>query len=444
MGSRRERWIVVGGGVLGLVAAQTGVRAGHDVVLLEGAETLGGLTASTTMDTPDGERVTVDSFYHVFLESDAAVIALLDQLGLAESIRWSAAPAVVAHEGHQYPASALGELARLPVLTSVDRLRTGLSVAASLALPLPVARRLTAQSWLRRIAGPGATRAFWGPILRAKLGAAAPEVSADFLVATFRRLIRARLRGAGDRFGVVGGGYAPVIAALADQATQLGAHLRTGAAVRRISPQRPRGAARVAVELHSGERLSADKVVLTTPGPVTARLLPQLTARELQSLTGAPYLGVICGIYLMDRAPNDAYLTYLVDDVDITGVIGMHALLDPASTGGRALVYVPRYCAPDDPWFELDDAEVDARLRSAVDAALPGSMRRVAASAVSRARYVVPLPTPDAPRPLPVTTSVPGVYVVSGAQNTSGTANVEQTLEFAAPALRRVLREPAR
>lgn len=435
-----EQWVVIGGGLLGLIAAESGARAGHEVVLLEAAPDLGGLTAGVELHTAEGATATVDRFYHVILESDRRVRALLDQLGLADRVRWTSAPAIVASAGEQYPASALTELAALPVLRTSDRVRTAASIAASLLLPLGVARRLKAEPWLRGVAGRRATEAFWGPILRAKLGTSAPEVSADFLVATFRRLVQARLKGAGDRFGVLPGGYAPIIAALGRQARAHGVTVRTATPVRRVTAT----AHGVRVHTAAGDELAADRVIVTTPGPIAAAMLPELTAAERHALTGAPSLGVICGAYLVEEPPNPAYITYLVDDVGITGVIGMHALLPREATAGRALVYVPRYCAPDDPWFEFSDDELDTRLRTAVTAALPGTMQQVAACAISRARHVVPLPTPAAPRPLPVRTSLPGVYVVSGAQNTSGTANVEQTLEFAAPALTAILKESNR
>lgn len=438
MGTHAERWVVIGGGMLGLVTAESAVRAGHEVILLESAPVIGGLTSGVVLGDPVGAHLVADRFYHVMLESDRRLLALLAQLGLADQVRWSAAPAVVAQGGRQHPASSLVDLASLPVLTGWDRARVAASITASLALPLPLAHRLRAAPWLRALAGERAVAAFWGPILRAKLGSAATEVSADFLVATFRRLVRARLDGAGDRFGVLPGGYAPIIAALAEDLTRLGVTVRTGCNVRRVRSATDG----VWVELASGQTLSADRVVVTAPGPVAARMLPDLTLRERRSLTGRPYLGVICGAFLLPEPPNGAYLTYLVDDVEITGVIGMHALMDPAvkATAGH-LVYVPRYCAPDDPWFDEPDDVLLDRLRSEVAAVLPGSMSSVIDATVSRARYVVPLPTPTTPDRMPFTSSIPGVHVISAAQNDSGTANVEQSLDMAAQALGEILKE---
>lgn len=401
------------------------LQAGQSVTVVEGRADLGGLTSTQTLQVGE-QTVEADRFYHVILESDVRLLALLDELGLADQVRWTSAPAELVAEGRRHPASSLVQMATLPALSLADRARVAGSIAASLALPLPVADRTTSASWLRRAAGASAFKNFWGPILRSKLGTQADQVSASFIVSTFRRLVQARLKGAGDRFGVLPGGYAPVMAALRERVEQAGGQFLTGTAVERVDFHPG-----VSVTLADGRVLQADEVWLTTPGPVTTRLVPQLTDGERTQLTSQPYLGVVCGVLALEQPPNDAYITYLVDDVGLTGVIGMHALLPPENTGGGALVYLPRYCASDDPWFDEDDATLTDRLLDALRRTFPGYEPTVLASAVNKARYVVPLPLPRAGAPLPYATSVPGVSVVSTAQNRTGTLNVEGSLTMA-------------
>ena len=195
------------------------------------------------------------------------------------------------------------------------------------------------------------------------------------------------------------------------------------------------GAPRVTCTLLDGETLTADRVFVTAPGPATSELLPQLSSQERHRLTAAPYLGVVCATVLLQQPPNDAYITYLVDDLGLTGVIGMHALVPPEQTAGAALVYLPRYCAPNDPWFDETDEVLQERFLDRLAQAFPEQQFTVLVAAVNRARHVVPLPLPDAPGPLPHTTSIPGVHVVSAVQNTTGTLNVETTLALASRAL---------
>lgn len=436
-----QQWIVVGGGATGTYLALRGAQAGHRVTLMDKNPDLGGLTATQSF-TLGGDTFEVDRFYHVILESDEHVLGLLDELGLKETIRWTSAPAEIVNQGKQYPATSLVEMATLPMLKFSDRARIGASIAASLALPMPVANKMTAVSWLRRTAGSSALEAFWWPILRAKLGTQADQVSAGFMVSTFRRLVKARLKGAGDRFGVLPAGYGPVFQAMRERIIELGGEVLTGANATQVhSNGGPESGKGVAVTLEDGRLLEADRVFVTAPGPITTKLVPQLAPDEVRRLTGAPYLGVVCGTFLLEQAPNDSYITYLTDDVGLTGVIGMHALMDPDATGGAKLVYLPHYCASADPWFEESDEQLTDRLLGALRECFPGQTITPLASGINRARHVVPLPLPGAAKPLPYETSVGGVHVVSTAQNTTGTLNVEGSIAMADEALAPTLGE---
>lgn len=432
-------WTVVGGGILGLVSALAGLRAGRTVTVLESTSTFGGLTASQQLDTPRGP-VECDRYYHVILESDRKVLALLEQIGLTGLLRWTDAPAVISTRGRQFPATSIADLASLPAFSLTDRVRVAASIGASILLPDAVADRMTAHDWLRLTAGASGSAQVWEPLLRVKLGAASSEASARFISSTLRRLVRARLAGDGDRFGVIRGGYAPLVAALRGEVVRLGGQCLSDVHVDGVDgllrgPGRPR----VTLRAKDGRVFTSDRAVLTAPGPVVSRMAPGLRPEEHRSLTAQPHLGVICTTLLVPDAPNDAYITYLIDDTALTGIIGMHALQDPKENHGLRLIYVPRYAPPNDPWFDLSDAQVYDAICTELARLLPDYELKPEAWAVHRARYVMPIPTPGGPPALPTTTSIPGVNVISAAQNLSGTLNVEATLTLAGRALNEIL-----
>jgi protoporphyrinogen oxidase len=119
--------------------------------------------------------------------------------------------------------------------------------------------------------------------------------------------------------------------------------------------------------------------------------------------------------------------------VPFTGVIEMSALVDRRQLGGNALVYLPRYVTADDPFADLSDDEVQTRFVAALERMYPDFRADdVLAFRVSRVRYVLPVPTLGYSRRLPpVTTSVPGVHLVSSAQIVNGTLNVNETVQLA-------------
>ena len=78
----RSKWLVVGGGVMGLKIAKDLVARGQDVTIAEAAPTFGGLTSAWQLGD-----VTWDRFYHVTLLSDTKLRSLLDDLGLGQENR---------------------------------------------------------------------------------------------------------------------------------------------------------------------------------------------------------------------------------------------------------------------------------------------------------------------------------------------------------------------
>ncbi|MGQ0576672.1 MAG: FAD-dependent oxidoreductase [Pseudonocardia sp.] len=426
---RAQRWAVVGGGMLGGVAARRLRAAGAEVVLHESAPTLGGLASAWRLPVPGGEPVTWDRFYHVILGDDRRVLALLDELGAPEVV-WARSKAACYTDGRALPASSAAELVGLPFLGPVAKLRIGLTVAWAALWTAPARfDRITAARWLRRWSGRQATDRLWLPLLRAKLGECADKASAVFIWSTIRRLVTARFQGRdGDRFGHVPGGYAAVLGALADDLARAGVEVRTGSRVTAVTAA-PGG--RVRVEAAGACAEEFDRVLVTTAAPLASRMCPQLSDAERERLDGVEYLGVICPSVLLRRPVTGAYITYITDPLPFTAVIEMTALVDPAETGGHTLVYLPRYTRPDDPVFDRSDEDLRGEFLDPFLGMYGLAPDDVVSFAVARARHVMPVPTPGYPQRVPaVRTTVAGVFTLGSAQITVGTLNVEQTLQL--------------
>ncbi len=435
--SSAHRTVVVGGGMLGAAVAEGLAAAGREVVLLEASGSLGGLASAWTIDTAQGPLVW-DRFYHVVLGQDARVIALLGRLGLAADLHFSTVRSELLAGGRVHPMSSVLDLLRLPVLDPVSRVRVGATVGLGAVLPVAGGDRTTSARWLRRWSGRRATDALWLPLLRAKLGASAERASARFIRSTFRRLLVARLRGGdGDRFGWVDGGYAAVLERLAIELDGAGVDVRTSSPVTALA----RDGATWRVTTPDGD-IGCDEVVLTTPGPVARRLAADVAPQAFSTgLDRVPYLGCVCVSVVLRRPVTGSYLTYVTDDTPYTAVVEMTNLVDVARTGGLHLVYLPRYCPPDDPAFDQDEQVLAESYLSDLLRRYPRLTRDdVLGTRVAKARHVMPVPVPGrgADRP-PVRTGADGLYLASSAQVTDGTLNVETTLRLAQEALAEIL-----
>lgn len=421
-----KRWGVVGGGMLGMTLALRLAQQGHDVTLFEGAPELGGLAGAWQLGD-----VVWDRHYHVTLQSDTALRRLLAELGLEDDVDWVETRTGCYADGVLHSVSNTIEFLRFPPLRPVDKARLALTILyASKVSDWRRLEQVPVVDWLTRWSGRRTTERFWLPLLRAKLGENHREASAAFIWAVIQRLYAARRSGMKtERFGYVRGGYARVLGRYAEV-------LGDRVTIRLASPVAAVEACGdgVRVRVHGGAEEHFDDVAVTAAAPVAARLVPGLAGHERALLEGVRYQGIVCASLLLRRPLAGFYVTNITDGwVPFTGVIEMSALVDRRQLGGNALVYLPRYVTADDPFADLSDDEVQTRFVAALERMYPHFRADdVLAFRVSRVRYVLPVPTLGYSRRLPpVTTSVPGVHLVSSAQIVNGTLNVNETVQLA-------------
>ena len=429
------RWGVVGGGMLGLTIAHRLAQAGQRVTILEAAPEIGGLAAAWELSD-----LTWDKHYHVTLLSDSHLRGLLAELGLDEHMRWIETRTGFYTDGRLHSMSNTVEFLRFPPLRLIDKLRLGLTIfAASRRKNWRPLEHVLVADWLRKWSGERTFRKIWQPLLQAKLGDCYRRTSAAFIWATIARMYAARRTGLKkEMFGYAPGGYANVLARFGAQVAAEGVDIRTNAPVRTVSAESD---GQVRVETFSDAQ-SFDRVVLTCPSPVVSRLCSQLTEDQRKSHDGIEYLGIICASVLLEQPLANYYVTNITDGgVPFTAVIEMTTLVDRVELGGHALVYLPRYAAADDEAWQWSDAEIESRFLAALETMYSAFRRdHVRAFRVSRAKHVMALPTFGYSERLPSpATGVPGVFAVNSAHIVKGTLNVNEVVELANDACRRVL-----
>jgi protoporphyrinogen oxidase len=434
------RWGIVGGGILGMTLALRLRRGGHHVTLLEAADRLGGLASPWRLGD-----VVWDRHYHVTLLSDGHLRSLLAELGLETEMEWATTRTGFYVDGRLVSLSSSLDFLRFPPLGLVDKARLAATILhASRIRDWRDLERIPVEEWLRKWSGDRTFERIWLPLLRSKLGESYRETSAAFIWATIARMYQARRTGLKrEMFGYVRGGYARVLARYSDVLASEGVEIRLQTPTRRVGPGEGRG---VLVESADGQRQRFDQAVLTVPAPLAGRLCPDLPEEERSRLAGVRYQGIVCASLLLRKPLSPYYVTNITESwVPFTAVIEMSAVVDRRHLGGHALVYLPKYVAPDDPLFECSDEEIRTRFLEALGRMHPEFARDdVLCFQVSRVRNVFPLTTLDySDRLPPLATSIPGLHTVSSAHILNGTLNVNETVRLAESAAAGLL-SPAR
>jgi protoporphyrinogen oxidase len=376
---------IVGGGVLGTTLALRLAEAGAQVTVLERGASLGGLAG--TMDF-GGHRV--DRFYHVITPADRRMIAMAEELGLGEELRFKPVAAGFFADGKMHDFNGVADLLRFAPLSPVARLRLGWFVAqCQLRGSYQALDRIPLEAWLRRHCGSEVVERIWKPLLNSRFDGDPSGLPATYLWARTRRMSGAREKGSGgEQMGHVVGGHQRLIDAMAARARELGVQTRTEAPVSGLTLD-GEGAV-TGVELGE-DNLEFDLTIPTLQPPALRFLLPERHQGLLEPYPQR-WLGVVCLVLKVPRSLLPYYAVNITEPTPVTSAVETTQVLGTDHTDGHHLVYMPKYCAPDAPEQSEDDDSVYRRFTDYLARLSPGFRREeVLEWTVQRAKLVEPV-----------------------------------------------------
>ena len=435
MESKAERWGIVGGGILGMTLALRLAQQGKQVTLFESSDRLGGLA-----DAWELGDITWDRHYHVILLSDTHLRSLLRELDLEQDMQWVETKTGFYNDGKLFSISNAIEFLRFFPLNLIDKLRFAFTIIyGSKITDWKKLEKISVSDWLTRWSGKHTFEKIWLPLLRSKLGENYKKASASFIWAIIARLYAARRTGLKkELFGYLAGGYHRILQRYTEVLIAANVTIKLGHKVANVESLETNTGNIVNVEFDAGSFAEFDRLVLTVPAPIAAKVCSGLSTDELNRLNNIEYQGIICASLLLKKPISQFYVTNITDTwVPFTGVIEMTTLVDRAQFGGNALIYLPKYVVPDDPAFELSDRQLEEQFIQALVHMYPRFERSdVLSFQVSRVRYVLAIATLNYSEKLPpIKTSLPNVYILNSAHILNGTLNVNETIQLAEKAI---------
>jgi protoporphyrinogen oxidase len=345
---------IVGGGILGATLALRLTQAGADVTLLERAPTLGGLAGAMDFG---GHRV--DRFYHVIVPSDERMLALADELGLSDQLRFNPVGVGFFVDGEMHDFNGIGDFLRFKPLSPLGRARLAwFVVQCQLRRNYEGLEDVPLERWMRRHCGNRVYERIWKMLLDSRFDGQHAELPATYLWARTNRMRSARTgQGSGETMGHLIGGHERLIEAIAARAAELGASIRTGAGVEGLVLDDAGAVRGVRVD---GEDERYDLTIPTLQPPALRRLLPDPLQHLLEAYPKR-HLGVVCLILKVRSSVLPYYSVNICDPTPITTVVETSHVVGTEHTGGHRLLYIPKYCDAGSETFGLDDQAVYER-----------------------------------------------------------------------------------
>lgn len=336
-----QRIAVLGAGPMGLAVAYQLARDGHTPVIFEADDRVGGMTAAF-----DFSGLSIERYYHFHCISDHAFLRVLDELGLAQEMRWTETKMGYWYQNRLQAWGNPIALLKFKGLSLTAKFRYGLHAFLSTKRndwkPLD---NVEATGWIKRWVGNEAWEVLWRRLFDYKFYDHTDNLSAAWIWSRIRRIGRSRYSLFKEKLGYLEGGSQTLLDAMEQDIRQHGGEIRLKAPVTRVLIEEGQVKG---VEV-DGKIEQFDKVISTIPLPYVPNVMPDLPDDILQRFKALKNIAVVCVIVKLRQALTENFWLNTNDpEMDIPGLVE-YSNLRPMK---EHIVYVPFYVPGEHPKFQ--------------------------------------------------------------------------------------------
>ncbi len=332
---------IIGGGITGLSAAYKLTRAGHSVTIFERESYLGGLAYG--FREPQW-RWFIEAAYHHLFTNDSAIIKLIGELGIGDSLIVKRPMTASLWKNQMYQLDSPLSLLTFPAFSIIDKIRTATLLAILKFIPIWKPLELfTAEHIIISIGGKNPWNTIWKPLLYGKFGALAPTVSAAWFWA--------RIKKRTSRLCYIRGGFHTFIQALETAIRSSGGTIFTGTAVMSIRKTKTKKYTVV----WSDKKTNYDRILVTVPTPIALKLLPELSSHYTAPLLSIPHLHAQTLIVETDKPIlKDVYWLNVTDTkFPFLAAVAHTNFMSAQDYGGHHLTYFGNYLPQGHPYLSM-------------------------------------------------------------------------------------------
>ncbi|MCI0553056.1 MAG: NAD(P)/FAD-dependent oxidoreductase [Anaerolineae bacterium] len=408
---------IIGAGFGGMAAAYDLRKAGHEIIIYESANYVGGLASG--FKEPHWEW-SVEKFYHHWFQSDSSMLGLIEELGLKDKVIFPRPYTVLLHNGKWYPFDSILKALLFPGLGfGLNKIRFGfVGLYLRLTNDWKSLEQHTADEWMRRYAGSGVYEKMWKPLLVGKFGPFYKDVNMAWMWA--------RLKARTTRLGTFEGGFQKFADLFAEKLRVMGVKIRLGTQVKFIKrnqarPEQSRRAPSLLIDA-GGIVESFDKVLVTTSPNLMAKFCPDLPENYLKGLLELKSMGaVVMVLSLKHQLSKEGYYWFnLPKDAGypMLALVEHTNFVSKEHFGGDHIVYAGDYLEVGHEYFSMSDEELLEHFMPALKKFNPEFSRDwVKKVWVNKTNYAQPVPLVNHSKNIPaIQTPIEGLYFASMSQ----------------------------
>ena len=340
----KKKVAVLGAGPMGLAVAYQLARDGHQPVVYEADDRIGGMTAAF-----DFSGLSIERYYHFHCISDHAFLKVLDELGLSQKMHW-----VPTRMGYWYlnqlqPWGNPIALLKFKGLSFLAKFRYGLHAYLSTKRnDWKFLDKVNAVQWIKGAVGSEAYEVLWRKLFDYKFYEYADNLSAAWIWSRIRRIGRSRYNLFKEKLGYLEGGSETLLQAMRSDIEKRGGKILLSSPVQKVHIS---NGAVAGVEV-GGQVEQYDRVISTVPLPYIPRILPDLPKDILKQFEGVTNIAVVCIIAKLKKPLTENFWLNTNDpEMDIPGIVE-YSNLRPLD---HSIVYVPFYMPGEHPKFSDPD-----------------------------------------------------------------------------------------
>ena len=328
---------IIGGGFCGLTCAYSLQKKDHSVFLFEKESGLGGLGGAFKNKNWEWS---LERYYHHFFSSDGHLISLAEDLDIRDKLKFKTPITSVFLENKIFRFDSPKTIFSFPLLSIIDKLRTGATTALLKANPFwkPL-EKVSADNFIKKTMGKNSYQKIWQPLLKSKFGSFFNEIPASWFWT--------RIKKRSFSLGYFEGGNQVLIDNLSENIKKNGGKIFLNHEIKSLDDVNRLG--------------KFDKIVITAPAQTFLKIVPALSEsykNKVQKLKMIGFLNLVFSFKEKFLTDGTYWLNINNASFPFVAVVEHTNFIDPKYYSGEHVVYVGGYYPQNHRYFKMKKEDI--------------------------------------------------------------------------------------